>query len=82
MLLRAGVLQKSSWIWFCPEACSPQDLGKYAIFWTWETVWALAQKELLEQTVPPLGRSFVIGKMGEMEVSAPIKHGRKPPACL
>ena len=29
-----------SWTWFCPEACSPQDLGKDAVFWAYGTAWA------------------------------------------
>ena len=59
------------WCGSTPEVCSPQDLGKGAIFWAWGTAWALVQEEQLKQAVPPLGRSFVIGWMAEMEVSAP-----------
>ena len=36
------------------------------------------QEEWLKWAVPPLERPFVIGQMGETEVPAPVKHGRKP----
>ena len=70
------------WMWFCPEACSPPDLGKDAAFWAKETAWAPAWEEPLEQTVPLLGWSFVIGQMGGMWLPAPSRCGKKLPACL
>ena len=39
------------------------------------------QEGQLELAVPPMGRFFVIGQKGVMEVSGLIECGRKSPWC-